>query len=358
MSFDSKIKVSNNTLYIIIPYFNFSNNPTNIRFTNLILCLKQLFLQLLSQKTCKFKIIIAEACLENDTSKKLSFQKIVNILKMFVNVESYFEVIHFTIKQKLWIKENIINVVVQNYLPQDWKYFVWLDGDVAFLNPNWPQELAYKFNNDNVDVIQMFQHLCYLDSEYNVYADQDSKQHFENISLLQIGMMYMYSPDSEKDDGKRGNMLTYSPYWGAPGMAWSINRSFYDKIGGLFEFAIAGEADFLQVRAWHPNYFTLFNKSELSLDRMPYSAGYRDFVYKFAEKSKEVKIGYLTGNLIHYFHGTISSRKYGYRLGILHKHNFDPRIHLLRDEKGILNIHPNCKGLIADLEEYFKQRED
>lgn len=358
MSSDSKTNVDIDTLYIIIPYFNFSNNPTNQRFANLILCLKQLFLQLLSQKACKFKIIIAGGYLENEPSKKLSFSNVLKLLSMFGDIKNYFQIINFPIKQKLWVKENIINVIVQNHLPKDWKYFVWLDGDVVFLNPNWPQELLYKFDSNETDAIQMFQHLCYLDSEYNVYADQDSKEHFEDISYLRIGMMYMYSSDSERNSGKRGNMLTYSPYWGATGMAWSMSRSFYNKIEGLFEFAIAGEADFLQVRAWHPNYFTLFDKNETALDKMPYSAGYRDLVYDFAKKSKGVKIGYLTGNLIHYFHGTIASRQYGYRLGILHKHNFDPRIHLLRDERGILSIHPNCKELIADLEEYFKQREN
>lgn len=358
MSVDNKTDAVDNTLYIIIPYFNFSNNSTNVRFTNLILCLRQLFLQLLSQKACKFKIIIAGGYLENEISKKLSFPKVLKLLNMFGDIRSCFQIINFPIKQKLWIKENIINVVVQNYLPKDWKYFVWLDGDVVFLNPNWPEELIYKYNNTETNVIQMFQHLSYLDRNYNIYADQDSKDFFQNLSFLQIGMMYMYSPDSERENNKRGNMLVSGPYWGAPGMAWSMNRSFYNKIGGLFEFAIAGEADFLQVRAWHPNYFVLFNKREPALDRMPYSAGYRDFVYDFAKKSKEVKIGYLTGTITHYFHGTIPSRQYGYRLGILHKHSFDPRIHLLRDERGILSIHPNCKGLITDLEEYFKQRED
>jgi hypothetical protein len=343
----------NNTLYVIIPFFNFGKNQASIRIKNLKNCIKNLYLQLATQNDLDFKIIIGEAYLDYlPKDNRINFKEILFELQPFKNARKHLELVSYKIKHPLWIKENIINVVVKNNLPSDWKYFVWLDADVQFINPDWSRELLTSFNEKNIDIIQMFQHLCYLDSENNIYAE-------DTYDFLQIGVVYLFSEENTRTDSKRGNLLKAGPHWGAPGMAWAIRRSLYDRIGGLFELAIVGEGDFLQVRALFPKFIKIFNEKVAALDhKKPYSAGYRDCVYTFAKKLSNANVGYLTGNIVHYYHGPLSNRYYDTRLEILHKHSYDPRIHLVRDKNNILSLHPNCKDFVADVEQYFENRDN
>jgi len=205
----------------------------------------------------------------------------------------------------MWHKENLINICVEKLLPKDWKNFAWIDADVEFLNKDWANvTLDYL---KNFDVLQMFS-FCHD-------LDENSKAKKTYSSLCQNYCLY-----------EKGRALPDA----IAGFAWAINREFYDKIGGLFEYGIIGGADLLMYNCF---------SSEFSRDVLsPYFFLNNEFKKTFLdyyEKCKNCKLGYLPLLLKHYFHGDRKNRKYSQRMNILSKYNFSLSF-LEKDDNGIL----------------------
>ena len=126
------------TLYIIVPYFNFVNyNAGQRNLDN--------FLANLSLKT-GIKIVLVEGYQEQhlpDYSDKV------------------FKHIKVHVPDVLWVKENLINIGF-NHLPEHWQYGGWFDRDVLLLSPSWVEET--KAVLQTVDIAQPWTQCIYLNS--------------------------------------------------------------------------------------------------------------------------------------------------------------------------------------------------
>jgi hypothetical protein len=222
----------------------------------------------------------------------------------------------------LWHKENLINLCVQTILPKEWSSFAWIDGDILFENNKWVND-ALKLLETN-DVLQLFSSCNFLNKE-------NKKQ------KTQLGFI--------------NSVVNNLSEQGHAGYAWAMNRNFYDKIGGLYENAIMGGGDRWMCQAF------IQKRNTQWLNEQP--KGMIDDFQKFYNRCRETKFNFVFQDINHLFHGELNNRGYTTRHTVLKSVNFDPQIHLCKNQLGLLvpslNFPKNLKKYIVD---YFYSRKE
>uniref|UniRef100_A0A6C0LLY4 Glycosyltransferase n=1 Tax=viral metagenome TaxID=1070528 RepID=A0A6C0LLY4_9ZZZZ len=229
----------------------------------------------------------------------------------------------------LWHKENMINLGVKYLLPPNFKAFAWIDADVEFENLTWATD-ALKLLNGSKDIIQLFGH-C-VDMDYN-----------RETMMIRSSAGYQYSKGNKYHSS--GN-----DYW-HPGYAWAITRKAYEKMGGLYEMAILGSGDFIML-------MSLLNKGHLSLNDQN-SENYKKTVEDFQQKVAGLRFGYIPGTIRHHFHGNKKDRQYSQRWKILVENDYQPDLHIRKDEKGLLIPTEEFPQKLAnEVFNYFLERKE
>lgn len=231
---------------------------------------------------------------------------------------------------EIWHKENSINLMVQR-LPADWKYVAWIDGDIEFLNKDVATETIHQLQH--YKIVQMFQTVTNLGPGGEVISTFKSF-----CSQYLTGKPYIHKGYD---------------FW-HPGFAWAATRQGWNDIGGLPDFAILGAGD-------HHMALALIGKAKYSLPG-GVSETYRTMVMNFekhAERNIKRNIGSVNGNIVHYWHGKYSKRKYIERWDILTKGQFDPLLDIIRDWQGLYYLdNPDKVELRDGIRAYFRQRNE
>lgn len=313
-------------LYLIIPYYDYFNNQ--YRLENLIKTIDYYS----NFKRCK--TIIVEGIIEGGTGIQDLSSKV-------------FKHIKYTIPQKIWVKENLLNLAIQNHLPEDFKYFCWLDGDVLILDDYFAEKTILLL--ERYDIIQMFQfaiNLKYVKTPNNKII---SWTPFE-VGFVYFNLNYqeIINNNSESSLYKSRNLQKTT------GFAWSMTRSFYEKIGGFPEFNIVGGGDTLIAKS---SLQLLTNNQiivEKQLNYLIYSEKYGQDILDFYNKFKNCKASYLDSVAKHLPHGDFDSRKYMDRHRILEEHNFDKSM-LSKTDEGVIVL--NNKQILEKINQYLENRE-
>jgi hypothetical protein len=345
----------NDNLYIIIPYFNFYD--VRERFLNLVIFLKSF--ELYANNFSKCKIIIVEGIYEDSIGNTLYSDLLKtqdNKFKNFLNNKNCIY-IKYTIPQKIWVKENLINLVIKDHLPKNWEYFCWLDGDILFDNDNWINDSIRLLKE--FDVIQTFSHTLGT-FRYSLPRFEFSSQKAPMRSEDQVCKSGSYSFIRRYKDvnNKFISLITGS---GHPGYGWGMNRSFYNKIGKLWDSNIVGGGDRLmsncivQVLEEKKNNETYSYSGAELLNRI-YSKKYAQEILNYYSKFKNCKYSYLNSGILHMYHSNPINRKYRERHEILKKFNYDPTF-LKYNRDGIIYLEKNSE-LQQEIEEYLTQREN
>jgi hypothetical protein len=130
-----------------------------------------------------------------------------------------------------------------------------------------------------------------------------------------------------------------------------MTRKAYDKVGGLYDLSILGSGD-------NNMALSLIGKSMKSVNSKA-SEGYKNSVLNYEKSIIGLRLGYVPGVIRHYFHGSKSNRKYAERWQILVEHQYDPSIHLTKNDKGLLIPTNQCpKQLLDNVMEYFAERNE
>ena len=320
----------NNNLYIIIPYFNYFNNF--FRALNLIAFLKSCIKY--SNNFLKCKIIIAEGFTSENSCHTLD-SKDSSINSIFQKVVENENIIYvkYPIPQKIWVKENLINLVVKNHLPKDWKYFCWLDGDIIFEDEDWIQNSIDLLNQ--FDIIQMFS-VSFNQSRYGIKDFIGAYGHIYN---------------SMKNNNNKIISILFPTH---TGYAWGITRNFYEKIGGLWDCNIIGSADSIIARCTTQ----ILEEQELlkiSALNIIYSENYSKQLLEYYLKFKNCKYSYLNCHVFHLYHGDLLKRKYVERHQILRKYNYD-KTFLKYNDDGI--VYLENLDLQKEIEDYLTIKEN
>lgn len=248
---------------------------------------------------------------------------------------------------EVWIKENLINIGVSR-LPEDWKYVAWVDADVMFARPNWVGETIHQLQH--YKIVQMFS------------ESQDVGPRYAALNRSRgFGWSYVkgHWESSPKTGGYYGNGKPKGDgefKWHS-GYAWAMRRDAWDELGGLIDFAMMGAADNHMAHALigevdrtiHPD---LTNS---------YREMLREWQYR-AERHIRRDFGYVSGLLVHYWHGRKVDRRYWDRWKVLTENKFDPRTDLKYDWQGVLQLTDRGDArsikLRDDARRYFRARNE
>jgi hypothetical protein len=234
----------------------------------------------------------------------------------------------------IWHKENMINLGVRYLLPDNWKAMAWIDADLEFDSPTWAEDTLKILGSGKYHVVQLFSQALDLD---------------QNGDIMQIFTSFGYQYANNKKYSLKYNV---NNYW-HPGFAWAITREAYDKIGGLYEYAILGSGD-------HYMSLCFLNIIKTNINNR-FTKEYLNEIYKFQDRvnNANIKVGYVPGVILHYFHGSKKNRKYAERNEILFKYNFKPNLHVKKNNFGLIVPTEKCpKGLLDEILDYFQIRNE
>ena len=233
----------------------------------------------------------------------------------------------------LFNKENLINVGVNKLLPSNWKWMAWVDADIEFKDEFWVEKTIKLFKSGNYDVLQLFSICRYL-SKHNT-----PQEYFHSsISLL-------YNPCLLKNKKYRH-----------PGFAWACSREAYEKMGGLFEYAIIGGGDFI-MEACFTNRFQLIEK------KFRENPDFLNYIHLFYQKVKNFSCNFLNILIEHHYHGERKNRMYVNRNEIILKNKFSPEKDMIKpfENLGFSIIVPTIEfyeKIESKIKEYFQSRKE
>ena len=298
----------NNILYIIIPYFNFLNSKQLEKNLNDFL------------EKNKFpdnvRLILSEGYVESQ-------------LKDYSN--KFYKHLKFKFKNIFWIKENLINLAIDN-LPEDWEFVVWMDRDVVFLSEAWVDESIEKLKKS--DIIQPWKELEQtLESSRNPLVQTEGPK-----------KSFLFRIKEEKNPILKR--------LGHPGMAWGINKNFYNKIKKIPDWFIIGGADRILACAFLDDNKTIPTGATCSITMAKKTSEYYQFF-------KNVKFDYVNCKIYHLCHGSRPNRKYLERIEILAENNFDPNNDIFYNEEKIIEFSKDWNDRASkQIKDYFISRQE
>lgn len=232
--------------------------------------------------------------------------------------------VHHT--DELWCKEALLNLGI-DLLPASCTKVCWADADILFLDDTWATCCASLL--DHHDVVQPFDRYLYLPKgESNVMM-----KHVDDV----------YNP-SFTHAVTHGHFTGTSFRTAYPGCVWAANRSFLNRIGGLYTHAILGLADIVMClgflantdqeleKAWHcPAVRFLMGSWN---ERM--QAHCRQW-QQTAMKATTTLMACPNRNIIihHLYHGSPRSRDYNKTGSVLQQ--YDPFTHVAINSDGLLH---------------------
>jgi hypothetical protein len=208
--------------------------------------------------------------------------------------------LHVEVTDYLWYKENLLNYGLR-HLPPTWTYAAWIDSDLTFTCADWVRRTIKELRK--MDVVQMFRFCKFLDAEGNVSSTFSSKKH--------------------------------------PGYAWAMRRSWYNKIGGLFDRCIVGGGDNV-MKAGILGHTTTLSMSAFRADML-----------KWGKRARTKKYGIVPMDIIHHWHGDREKRQYTSRYRYIE--GLQPS-HLEVDDRGILRFTAEGQHYSEKIKEYFASR--
>lgn len=213
----------------------------------------------------------------------------------------------------IWVKECMINLAVKRLLPKDWKYVCWSDTDIAWRDPNWAQETMHQ--------LQHFQVVQPWSDALDLGPNGDVLQHFRSF-----GRQHQLRIPKQ--------MWPAQPYqYAHTGYAVAATRLFWENTGGLPDFCILGSAD-------HHLLFGCIGRIKETIHGKMSPSFFRRLIEWQSRAMKVTKgeVGYVTGRLEHFWHGSKKRRYYRERWTILYEHKYCPDIDLMYDAQGLIQL--------------------
>jgi hypothetical protein len=297
---------ANDTLYILVSYFNYNSNKSRER---------NIYSFIQKNSNNKVKIVIIEGIYNNcNPLKDLNSQ-------VFLHLK-------YNVKHPISLQDNLINVGIKK-LPIDWQYLVWIDSDVIFNNENWADNILKELQDK--DIVHCFKEADFLNQD-------GTPSSFTFLSECYIHMNNI----KDLDKYQRSHC----------GFVWALKRSFYEQIKEIFDYSIIGANDVVM------NLIVLKKSLEDYFLNSGYSQEYIDIVTEYYNRKKEIKFTFVDNKITHLWHGNINNRNYHLRKNILKKYKFDPKQHILKNKDGIIELTEKGLIMLPYIKNYFELKEN
>lgn len=240
----------------------------------------------------------------------------------------------------LWQKERLINIGAL-YLPKSCKYVAWIDCDIIFENPYWVQETCTLLSG-KYTIVQLWETCLRLPRSGQKTTPTDMVTSFAAITTRDISTLECGRYDLH----------------GHTGYAWAMRREIFDAIG-LYEYAVSGSADHFMAHALYNNYgFCIENALKHDPIQINHLKTWGKIFYEYTQG----KLGVVSGNILHLWHGTQERRNYFKRMWIITEYGFNPDTDLialpgrpLEWRETAIQTKPK---LISYFSEYFSARQE
>jgi hypothetical protein len=213
------------------------------------------------------------------------------------------------------------------------------DSDISFARDDWSNEILHALQH--YAIVQPWSEAMDLDAHHQVISHKKSFAYCYTHGLPRHSSGTYYEPGAGK---------TY--YW-HPGYAIAMRRESFDQLGGLVDHCILGSGDFNMM-------YALIGEAESTIQR-PLSDRYKSLILQWQERAERYirrNVGYVSGTVLHHWHGPKTSRRYMDRWEILNETQFDPDVDLKRDWQGLWQLTDRSIVLRDRLRAYFAQRDE
>ena len=235
----------------------------------------------------------------------------------------------------LWQKERLLNLALAS-LPADCDYVAWIDGDVVFLNPDWPAQAAAAL--DEFSMIHLYGESCNL-----APGARPGPGAGLCVPLCESVARKIRSGTVEPSDlyNTKFPLLRKS----SVGLAWAMRR---DVLAGhrLYDACILGSGDRAIVCAG-------LGKFDYGIAAVGMRGRQIEHYLAWARPFSDAvrgNIGYIDGRICHLWHGDLMNRRYSLRHEGLAPFRFDPFTDIVIDPNGCWR----WKGSKTEMHEYVR----
>jgi hypothetical protein len=244
----------------------------------------------------------------------------------------------------LWQKERLLNIGIQS-LPREVKNIAWIDCDILFERKDWAEETEMQLN-ERYNIVQLFSKVIYLDKddpgelvdEYKsrpavpgliAHCDETKILPFDNLAVSTQGQ------------------IVYNP-----GLAWAGKAEILTK-HGFYDLAIVGAGDLYMANSIFGTMDSIMKLHALNESRRK---SYLQWAKPFHQTVAK-KVGHISGEIYHIWHGDTKNRNYRGRYKILA--DFDPQTDVYSGDNGVWHWTKRDSALAEQLRGHFiNRRED
>jgi hypothetical protein len=223
--------------------------------------------------------------------------------------------------QVCWQKERLLNIAIAS-LPDDVTAVAWIDADLTFLNPAWPEDTLRALTT--FDSAQLFAQALMEDS-------------LNGTARLRPATMAQ---------------LPHQRFSGIhrPGYAWAARR---DRLtGGLYDACMSGSGDYQMLCQWTGRADRL-GGADIELIR-PQLA----HVNAWAKVTEVRTVGHVPGTVVHHWHGKWSGRGYVEKNELMAAHRFDPVTDIEIAPNGLYRWTDPTGPFAVAMMDHFRTRND
>ena len=246
----------------------------------------------------------------------------------------------------LWQKERLLNVALA-HLPPECDFVAWLDCDVVFERPDWPDATVDAL--ERLAMIQPWQtvHDQRRDCTGPPFSSDASDA---NVHRQSFARMWMRGGLSDRVFLERGwsMKLGYSP-----GHAWAARRELLER-HGFYDAFILGAGDKLMASAALGRQRDSAGAFGMTARQHHHYLGWADPWFA----SVRGRLGYLRGHLRHLWHGSLQRRQYHDRYEAFPGFRFDPYEDLALAADGSWRWSSHKPDLHRHVAEYFTARRE
>src|SRR5574343_131108 len=204
-------------------------------------------------------------------------------------------------KDPLWHKESLINLAVKAS-PQ-YKYIFWVDADLIFTNKMWMVDAVNNLKGGN-KIVQLFEYGIHLnegETEPDFWLHEPKKYaHNPKTRHPQIWRSFGFNYVVRRD---LSDSLNYDEH-GHVGFAWGATRELLTKVP-LYEKALIGGADHIIAHAAVGQIHHNCIVKSFTADIEEVDSWSRKFF-----REAQGKLGYISGDVYHLWHGDLANRQY------------------------------------------------
>jgi hypothetical protein len=240
----------------------------------------------------------------------------------------------------MWHKERLLNLAL-DAIPPDCRLIAWLDCDVVFERPDWPNSASRALAD--YQVIQLF-------DEVNELGEDDSLNSPNGDG--RTGVSLMKALESEADSSRLLRTTNRLSRGICSGLAWAARREVLAD--GLYDACVMGSGS-RAIRC------AQLGRMEDAVHYLRMGTKWRAHYREWAEKHYarvRGSLGHIGGKLTHLWHGDLSNRRYVERHIGLSRFRFDPETDIGLTDSGVWQWTSDKLEMHRYVREYFRSRDE